>query len=768
MLNQQQRSMAQPGDQPSGDNRTLEEFTLAMQGAHGGMTIPEVIQYRPKGNQSWRWLLISLMSCIAASGAAVGAFVWLINLPPTADCENPTSITTDRAQLYCAQIAAETGELDDILASLALVGSWTTSHPLYYEVQPLVEQWSWVALQAAQQKLGDSDLEGAVALIDHIPASSPVYEPAQAALQAWNVEWEQGDKIWAEAQAALKNQDWATASQKVIALSELGNRHWRVTQVQELSRQIRLERQARRNLAESVKLASPGGIDQLGLALKTASRIDATTYAYQDAQPYMDRWSDWLLNLGLDQWYASELDGAITLGQNAGLNPKRAKASQELIWLARSRQMAQQSLGTWRTAPDQLMRLYQAMLVANQIPQDSPYYPQAQSSVATWRTHLDDLSTLQISQMAGRVQTLDTLKLAIDQAAKVPQGNPRRVQAQTLIAYWRQEVERLEDRPYLAQAHQLAKANTAEGLQQAIAMAHQIPLNRALRNEAQSWIYVWQNQIEVLEDRPYLIQARGLARDGNLSQAIAAASNIKPGRALFDEAQGEIAGWRREINVIEQARRRALQQSAARQSATDEAAQITDPLEDSTAAPTAGVPLETGAGPTPTAQPIAPAPVRGYPSRQSLPVQLETLPGAALEPDPVVPALPVAVPPSPLEPSPASGTAAPESLRPPIPTIRPEPRPVPIDGLVPVPTPLPVAPIPAAPAPQLPVAPESIPQSQNGTMTPAPVSAPAVPDAAVPAATPSVSAAPAPEQAVSVKTTKDVTVLYTGALYARG
>ena len=53
---------------------------------------------------------------------------------------------------------------------------------------------------------------------------------------------------------------------------------------------------------------------QLGGALRTVSRIDNTTYAYEAAQPYMDRWSDWLLNLGLDKWYASELEEAISLG----------------------------------------------------------------------------------------------------------------------------------------------------------------------------------------------------------------------------------------------------------------------------------------------------------------------------------------------------------------------------------------------------------------------------------------------------------------------
>jgi len=405
MLNQQRQPNSPVPEPPAEASGQMEDLALALEGGAAVplavAELPEVQQFRPKGSQSWRWLLITLMGCVATSGAAIGAFVWLINLPPTADCDNPASISTDRAQLYCAQVAADSGNLDDILASLDLVGSWDQNHPLHYEVQPLVEQWSWVALQAATQRLNDNDLNRAVEFIEYIPAYSPVYETAQASLQDWNTEWDQGNAIWQQAQAALKNQDWATAANQVQALSQLRSQHWRGSQVQALSQQMRLERRARQQLQSAVEAASGGGVAQLGGALRTVSRIDNTTYAYEAAQPYMDRWSDWLLNLGLDKWYASELEEAISLGRNAAVNPSRAKAAQELIWLSEARQMAQESLGPWRTSPDQLIKLYRAMVLANQIPTDSLYYPQAQSSVMTWRAHLADLGQLQLAQPGG-------------------------------------------------------------------------------------------------------------------------------------------------------------------------------------------------------------------------------------------------------------------------------------------------------------------------------------------------------------------------------
>ena len=108
-----------------------------------------------------RWLWIILMCSGGASTLALGAFFWLIQLPPTADCHNTATLTSDRAELYCAQVAAASGQLEDILSALDLVGSWSSRHPLYYEAQPLVKKWSRIVLQAAQQQFQDNHLEAA-------------------------------------------------------------------------------------------------------------------------------------------------------------------------------------------------------------------------------------------------------------------------------------------------------------------------------------------------------------------------------------------------------------------------------------------------------------------------------------------------------------------------------------------------------------------------------------------------------------------------------
>ncbi len=738
MLSQQQQSAPQRGE-PLVEG-VARDFSLMIDEADSALGLSDVMVPVPQSrNQSWRLLLITLLSCFAASGAALGAFFWLINLPPTANCDNPTSVTTDRAQLFCAQVAAESGALPDVLTALDLAGSWTTGHPLYYEVQPLIEQWSWVVLKAAEQELrSNGSMEQAQALVNHIPVESPVFATAQETLQTWQGEWEQGEAIMVTAQTALKQKDWVTASQQVLALGELNNPHWRVGQVQALSRQIRLERRAQELLGEAVATAVPGGSDRLEAALRTASQIDESTYTRQQVQPYLDRWSDLLLKLGQDKWYASELDTAIALGRSAALNPSHAKVAQELIWISQARQMAQRSLTTWRTSPDQLVTLYQAMLLANRLPADSPYYPQAQSSVTSWRGHMGELARLQTAQAIGQVRTKETLKSAIGQAAQVPLGHPRRVQAQTMVAHWRQEIERLEDRPQLVKAHKLASAKTFESLQEAIQTASGIALHRALRSEAQGWVYIWTSEIQVMEDRPMLSRARSLAQRGQLSQAIVEASAIKPDRALYDEASAAIAGWQGEIAAAERARLRAIERAAARQAEALAAKEADATVE----APEASL-EEAATSPLEEGLPIAPAPVNSAPRwpQSPLPDRIDTVPGAAAPSEAGTPGLP----------------------RSPQPFNAPAVDPTPVD--------LAPAPLPAA-MPPPPLVTPSAPPPQPLELMPNPAAVPiGEPQATQPLA-PVVSAQPQPEDLIrapmasSQAASQRTEVLVSGALYA--
>ena len=126
----------------------------------------------------WHWLLLA--GGLTSGGLAFGAFFWLVNPPPETNCEDAAVLTTDRALLYCAQLAAATGETSEILAGLDLVNQWGIEHPLHQEILPLAEDWSQTAFNLAKQELRENNLDGAIALIQRIPKFSPNYSQIRA------------------------------------------------------------------------------------------------------------------------------------------------------------------------------------------------------------------------------------------------------------------------------------------------------------------------------------------------------------------------------------------------------------------------------------------------------------------------------------------------------------------------------------------------------------------------------------------------------------
>lgn len=670
--------------------------SLRAEATESYLAMPEVIQHPPKRGgrplasprrgSTWRWLLLSLLSCLATSAAAVGAFLWLVTLPPSTNCSDPAQITTDRAALSCAQIAADDGNLEAVVAGLNLVESWGPDHWLSHEIEPLVEEWSAVTVAAAEQELRNGRRDEAVALLEHIPRQSAWYGTGQKLLADWNQDWEAGSALVAKAKTAMAQQDWRTASAQVLALGELSHPHWREEQVQAISRQIQAEQQAQAQIRRAVTLASAGGTERLIAAMGLLLPLSSDLLAHETAQAYLDRWSDLLLTEGLQRWYGADLDRAVHIGQAVSRNPNRAQVAQEFLWLSRSRQLARQSLEDWRVSPTQMAALYRAMLLVNRIPNDSPYHPQAESSLATWRAHLEGMGTLQLAQLPGGIAQIDTLKLAIQQAESIAPDHPRRVQAQTLVAHWRQLLERIEDAPYLAQAHQWAKANTPDGLRQAITSASRITPNRALRQDAQGWIYVWNHRLQTLEDRPVLDRAYELAEKGQLSQAVVEASGVQPGRALYDEAQTAIGQWRRTIAAQEQARDL---EGATNDSLPDPVQPVARPVIEPSALPRPAAPVSAPAPamrppvtapPATTANTNPPQPEVIAPSSRpsQLPDRIETVPDSALPapaaapPRPLMtptnrPAVPLAPPPVITTPppvaEPSSGAARPSEVR---------------------------------------------------------------------------------------------------------
>ena len=113
---------------------------------------------------------------------------------------------------------------------------------------------------------------------------------------------------------------------------------------------------------------------------------------------------------------------------------------------------------------------------------------------------------------------------------------------------------RSEDVARLAKARDLARPGGLGDLNAAIAQASQIPAGNPRYQEAQGEIRDWNRQIQTIEDQPYLDRAQAMARGGTIPElqaAIAQASNITADRALYRQAQQQVSNWRYQIQLQE-------------------------------------------------------------------------------------------------------------------------------------------------------------------------------------------------------------------------
>ncbi len=120
------------------------------------------------------------------------------------------------------------------------------------------------------------------------------------------------------------------------------------------------------------------------------------------------------------------------------------------------------------------------------------------------------------------------------------------------LANWQQQQER-EAGANLDRARKLAAAGTVDGLRAATDAAGQVLFGTRRYEEAQRLIDRWHDQMQEVEDRPYLNRAVQLASKGDTSSlqaAIAEASNVSFGSSLYQEAQDKIGQWTDRLQAL--------------------------------------------------------------------------------------------------------------------------------------------------------------------------------------------------------------------------
>ena len=610
-------------------------------------------------SKSSPWLTTGMISCSVAGAITLIAYRTLTMVPPLINCAALSSPVSDRQALQCAQEAAQSGELSALLSGLALLGEWTAEDPLYAEAQKWLQKWSESVLTVANQNIKAGNLQKAIELAAQIPESSPAYVNAQAALMHWRQANQQIEAITAEVHEAMKWQDWDLASEKISALNALNNAPGRSSRVSVLLQQLAAEKQGRRHISQARELAQTNDPQQLSAAVKLLGQLNPETDAWADVQPELNQWGKTLLAFGAEQWRQGNLDEALAIAEQIAFIHSVSREARHLKHLSQAGKLAIATANSGRPSPIHLFNLMEAMAAARQIPPDSQFYPQAQANLQNWAVHLQDVTHLQIAQLSASLELPTSFDFAIGLAQQIAPDRPRRLQAQTLIAHWRTEIERLEDRHYLVRAQKLAEPGTIPSLQAAIAEAGKVSIGRPLRQDAQAMIYDWNQEIEAIVDQPFLTLAQTLAKQGKLRDAIETAAAILPGRALHPQAQVAMQDWRRQIRNRQRARRQAgsgrvnppnnaSNRNGNRNNATNSPAIEATP--NSNGLPTSAIELtgessQESGGATPTIESL----LQSLPANTSPPSSLEISPPIEASPSPVEESAPLI----PATPSPA-------------------------------------------------------------------------------------------------------------------
>lgn len=493
------------------------------------------------------WAFWTVVTILVSGSAGFIAVAMLLKLPAAPNCPTiflPTVSASMR--FYCAELAASHPTVNNLLQAIDLVDDLPEHHPLRAESDRYIQQWSGQLLVAAEKSYQSGDLLRAIAIAQRIPASVAAHQLAKKRIKSWSSTWKQAEAYFDQTNDYLRQSNLDKALRQAAKLSELNNHYWGTTKYNELINLLQITRTESETLDNSLALLRTGQLDSLLEAVKLAESIKSSSYVYRKAKALLKQCSISILKHVL-----SQLDQGNSKSANSIIN----KISTSLKLQTQVADLRLLVSATSKATGGTIDDLEAAINNAKELDATRPYYRKAQQLIAKWQLEIEDVARLNQARKEATPGRINDLIAAISQAQQVQAHHPRFREATAMIGQWQHQIQVIEDRPYLDGAKQIASYGGVEALADAINQANFIRPGRALYPEAKSRIRQWINQIERLQDQPVLDEARLMASYGTpeaLDDGIATASKIRPGRALFTEAQTAINNWSYQLLAIAQ------------------------------------------------------------------------------------------------------------------------------------------------------------------------------------------------------------------------
>ena len=490
--------------------------------------------------QTWQFWGIFLV--LISGGIGFTATSLLLKLPKEQNCNHVYwPIASASIRLYCAQSQAENKNVDDLLKAIALVEVLPEDHPLRGEINRNVEKWAKEILAIGEDEFQSGNLEGAIAVARKIPEHVQARQVVEEQIEQWQSIWSKAEETDETVKEHLRKSNWNGAFVWAVRLTNSPNEYWATTKYQEAIDRINIAQEERSTLDKAYSQFRQGGIDNLLAALDKVEQIERDSYAYQDTQEFRAEAKDRLLRtvqelLDEEEWRQLL---KITTRVPASLDLEEQVKDWTIIASAGS-----------SASLDTVYGLEDAIAEAEKLEINSPLYQRGQRLIARWKLEIKDVAHLAKARRLAQGGGINSYTQAIAEASLIPASNPRYSEAQQEIRQWRNQIQIIEDQPILNRARELAYGGNINAWQRAIAEARLISSNSPLYSEAQTAISQWRDKIQIVEDQPFLDRAVGLATNNNYAAAIDTARQIRPGRALYREAQTKINRWRQEIQAV--------------------------------------------------------------------------------------------------------------------------------------------------------------------------------------------------------------------------
>mgnify|MGYP006161236163 FL=1 len=465
----------------------------------------------------------------------------LLNMQKSPNCPKIFwPIASASLRLYCAQLSADSRTVEGLLAAIALVEALPEDHPLRSQVNQQVEEWAQDILNLAEKDYQAGNLEQAIAKARQIPNNMAVAAIIEERIAKWQGTWTEGNDILSKLEENLRASNWNQSFRLAVDLLNLNNEYWATVKYNEAIAKITVAREDSSKLDNAFNLFARGGLDNWLKVIEEARKIQASSYAYQEAEKLIGKTEDKLKEyaerlIERKQWQA--------LQDLANQTPKDLKIKEDVTdWSVLSAAALDAEAGT-------VEGLEAGILGLEQIDPSRPLHQRTLAMRERWQLQVQDLKILSEARDLAQAGTIEQYSAAIAKAGEVPRNNPLWSQAQQEIGSWNRQIQVIEDRPILERAQEIALPGDINSLSNAIIQARAIANNRALYRDAQREIGGWQARIERMEDQPILDQAQALANLKDYSTAIETANQIPPGRALSAEASQNIRRWRRELRA---------------------------------------------------------------------------------------------------------------------------------------------------------------------------------------------------------------------------